>query len=234
MVRMANFERLVCGGYFLVKRVPRPKDVSDPAPDVILTVSSCFTDVAPDTWTINGYGLDDQEQAAEASKFGIPAAAVPELVTLMSLESDGFPYAFPTLSIAQRFWSHCVDKTDVTLVGIGLDPKLVPSVYSQRDKEVNHGLGLLDYIRLERSLSSGGEPLGYEPLGFDGMRFHSWLCHDAPKEALERFGIRPNQHGFIITHEDAVYVTEYVVATGAEPAIWEPWLVVKYGERQRE
>ena len=74
-----------------------------------------------------------------------------------------------------------------------------------------------------------GKVLGYEPLGFEATKFHSWLCHDAPAEADDRFGIRPNREGFIDSLADAVRVTRDLKATGAETAIWEPWLVVQYG-----
>ena len=55
-----------------------------------------------------------------------------------------------------------------------------------------------------QSLARGGEPLGYEPLGFEGMNFHTWLCHDTPKETVQRFGIRPNHRGFMNMLEDAM------------------------------
>src|SRR5436309_7820710 len=53
-------------------------------------------------------------------------------------------------------------------------------------------------------------------------------CNDVPDDAHNRFGIRPNDQGFINEFEDAVRVVEYMKETGAEPAIWEPWLVVQY------
>lgn len=50
-----------------------------------------------------------------------------------------------------------------------------------------------------------------------------------PFEAYERFGIRPNRHGFIQSFADAARLTEHMKATGVATAIWEPWLIVRYG-----
>jgi len=93
---------------------------------------------------------------------------------------------------------------------------------------MNRGYGLIERIEARHSLAGGGKALGYEPLGYEATMFHSWLCHNIPVEAHSRFGIRPNGAGFIESLADAVRVTEDMKATGAEPAIWEPWLVVQY------
>ena len=53
-------------------------------------------------------------------------------------------------------------------------------------------------------------------------------------EAFNKFGIRPNSAGFIDSLEEAVRVTEDLTATGAETAMWEPWLVVKYEAESSE
>jgi hypothetical protein len=118
----------------------------------------------------------------------------------------------------------------VTLVGIGLDRSLLSSLYGQRDDNVNRGYGLFERVDANVDLEAGGEPLGYEILGFYATKFHSWLCHNSPVEARDQFGVKPNQHGFIDSLADAVRVTEYMKATGAETAVWEPWLVVRYDD----
>ena len=191
--------------------------------------SDLFNETAPGDWALAGYNYTDGERAEDASRFGIPAAVVPELVSLFGREQNSFPSnAFVSLSTAEAFFRACTDRETIVLVGIGLHPSLLPSVYAQRDKDVNHGYGLLERLEMKAPLAPGGEVLGYEPLGYDGTQFHSWLCHDAPKEASEKFNIRPNQHGFISTLNDAKFVTEHLIATGAERAIWEPWLVLRY------
>jgi len=220
----------ICGGYFLSKRIPRPRDVSDPVPDSIITVSECFTDIAPNIWADQGYNYDDKERAAEALKFGIPSAAVPALVNLFTraVEAHHLHNAFPTLSVAQEFYRHCPDKKLVALLGIGLEPSLVPSLHAQLPDDPNRGYSLVERVDAKLRLELGGEVLGYEPLGFEATKFHSWLCHNAPADVYDQFGIRPNSFGFIDSFDDAVRVTRNLKETGAETAIWEPWLIVQY------
>ena len=230
MALNADLSAFISGGYFLAKRVSRPREFTDLMPDTFIRLSDCFTDIAPDTWADKAYNYDEGERSAEAAKFGIPAFAVPALVTefTKAVALTHLTNSFPTLAIAREFHRRCTDKTLVVLLGIGLEPSLVASLRSQLHDDVNHGYGLIERIDAQDPLSSSGSVLGYEPLGFEAMKFHSWLCHNAPVGAYERFGTRPNRAGFIGSFADAVHVTEHLKATGAEPAIWEPWLVVQY------
>jgi hypothetical protein len=219
----------VCGGYFLVKRIPRPANITDLLPDPLLTISKCFADIAPDSWAMNGYNYSDDERAAEALKFHIPASALKHLVSLFTRETGSLEAnAFPNLFVAQEFYRECADKSEIVLLAIGLESSLLPSLHGQLEEDVNRGYGLIERVEQNHPLGRGGEPLGYEPLGYDALGFHSWLCHNAPVEAYERFGIRPNSAGFIDSFDDAVKVTEDLRATGAEQSMWEPWLVVQY------
>jgi len=117
------------------------------------------------------------------------------------------------------------------VVGIGLHTSLLESFKSQLANDVNNGLGLAELVDMKRPLAESGVPLGHEPLGFEATRFHSWLCHNTPKETHLRFGIRPNQFGLIDKFEDARQVNDYLLQTGAEPAIWEPWLLLDYAPK---
>lgn len=223
----------VSGGYFLTKRIRRPQAISDLVPDSILTLSTCFTDIAPDSWADKAYNFEDEERVAEALKFGIPREAVPALVDhfTKAVESKHITNCFPTLSVAQEFYGHCADDA-VVLVGIGLDASRLESFKAQLGDDVNHGYGLVERVDANIPVAGGGEVLGFEPLGFEATKFHSWLCHDAPADASALFGVVPNGNGFIEAFNDAVRVTENLKATGAETAIWEPWLVVRYACRQ--
>ncbi len=224
-----NPQDFICGGYFLTKRVQRPPDVSDLIPDSFLTISNCFTSIAPDMWAEAGYNREMSERVEEAAEFGIPASAVPALVELFtSTEQPHHSNAFPNFAVAREFYRHCVDKNSIALLGIGLEPSLVDSFRSQLVDDVNHGYGLEERVMLNNRLATGGTPLGFEPLGYEGTKFHSWLCHNAPVKALQKFGVRTNPTGFIDSLEDAVRITRDLKATGAETAIWEPWLVVQY------
>ena len=230
----ADLSAFISGGYFLTKRIRRPSYVTDPMSDSIITLSWCLTEMAPDSWADKCYNHSDEERAAEALKFGIPSDAVPNLVDQFTraIEPMHLTNFFPTLSVAREFFRRCTDKT-VALLGIGLEPSLLPSVRAQLKDDINRGYGLIERVDAMIPLSTCGEVLGYEPLGFEATRFHSWLCHNAPAEAYKKFGVRPNPAGFIDLFADAVRVTEDLKATGAEPAIWEPWLVAQYGTDEK-
>ncbi len=224
----------ISGGYYLTKLIPRPDAISDLVPGTLLTLSSCFTDIAPDTWADAAYEHMEQQRFAEASKFGIDSRAVPRLVDRFTktVAKHHITTAFPDLTIAREFYQHCQNRSAVILVGIGLDRSLLPSLYAQRDDDVNHGYGLFERIEDNVELETGGEPLGYEILGYSATKFHSWLCHNSPAEARDTFGVTPNRNGFIDSLDDAVRITEHLKATGAETSVWEPWLVVRYGAVQ--
>lgn len=227
---MYSPSEFISGGYFLVKQIARPY-VSETLPANLLTLSSCFTEIAPDDWAISGYDHDDAERVAEAAKFGIPAQSVPRLVRLLSEEiGSQHPNAFPSLPLARAFYRECIDKGEIALLGIRLDRTLLASLEAQRNDDVNRGLGLSERVELRTPLDAGGEILGFEPLGFEATKFHSWLCHYAPADAIEKFGIGTNSKGFIDKFDDALGVTQHLKSTGAEPGIWEPWLIVRYAQ----
>jgi hypothetical protein len=234
MPENAELDDYISGGYFLVTRINRPPDVSNLVPDSVVTLSNCFTDIAPDTWADADYRYDDEERVQAALKFGIPASAVPELVSMFTqaVRPQHLTNAFPSLFVAQNFYRCCTDKGLVVLVGLGLERSLVPTFHEQLHDDSNQGYGLVERVNANAPLERGGKVLGYEPLGFEATQFHSWLCHNAPVEAHDRFGILPNSEGFIDSFADAVRVTQNLKATGAETAIWEPWLVVQYGSAE--
>ena len=186
------------GGYFVTKRIRRPQYISDLVPDSFLTLSTCFTDVAPDVWTDKEYHYDDEGRVAEALKFGIPREDVPRVVDhfTKAVESNHIANLFPTLSAAEEFFRHCADEA-VVLVGIGLDSSRLSSFKTQLADDCNRGYGLVERLDANISMVGGGQILGYEPLGYSGTKFHSWLCHNAPADAYKVFGIRPNSAGLI-------------------------------------
>jgi hypothetical protein len=219
----------IAGGFFLVPRIPRPDGMSSMLPRNILTLSNCFADVAPDMWAVDWEDLTDQDRAIEAAKFGIPAKVIPELVKWFSTEiGPDYPNAFASATMAQEFSKRFVTRDRAATIGIGLHKTALPSFNAQLNKDVNRGLGLVERLQRGQALPDGGTLQGYEPLGYSGMHFHTWLCHISADEVNSRLGIRPNENGLIPTLEEGIQVVRYLTETGAEPAIWEPWIVVEY------
>jgi hypothetical protein len=220
----------ISGGYFISKPIRRPDGPFSLLPEAFITASNCFADIAPDLWAVDWEGWPQKEVAEEAAKFGIPAHLTEEMVKWVSAQMVGglHPNAFLSLPIAKEFVQRFVSDNEVQIIGIGLHTSLLSSFYGQLEKDMNRGYGLVDRVDRKELLADGGSPLGYEPLGYEAVHFHSWLCHYAPDETEKLFGIRPNENGLISRLDDAIKITENLVRTGAEPAIWEPWLLVNY------
>lgn len=220
----------VSGGYFITKPTSRPAGPFSLLPETFLTASDCFANIAPDLWAVDWENYTQKEVEEKAAKFGIPADLTAEMVGWVSAQMNGghYPNAFLSLPIASEFVQRFVTRDDVAIIGMGLHTSLLPSFYGQLEKDMNRGSGLLDRVDRKDLLADGGSLLGYEPLGYEALHFHTWLCHYAPDEAAKLFGVRPNENGLISKLEDAIQITEHLVKTGAEPAIWEPWLLVKY------
>ncbi|MBK8010207.1 MAG: hypothetical protein IPK13_02605 [Deltaproteobacteria bacterium] len=96
--------------------------------------------------------------------------------------------------------------------------------------EESDASGLYTVMTRRRPLEVGGRALGFEILGFDLASFHSSLCHRLEKDFADKLGVHLNPEGFIADEDSARRCAEYtgLDATGAEPALWQPWQVVLY------
>jgi hypothetical protein len=220
----------VSGGYYVVKGIPRPNDLSHILPEKLLTMSNCFTKVVCGIIQLQWDNYENVREAIadEAKEFGIPEGQISELVKWARAQHNTnynvYSEVEPALELRRRF----ITDPSAHVIGIGLHTCLLDSFESQLAKDVNRGTGLLELVREKRPPADGGNALGFEPLGFEATAFHSWLCHYAPDEIYKRFGIRPNHVGLIDGFDEARQVNEYLLQTGAEPAIWEPWLLLDY------
>jgi hypothetical protein len=220
----------VSGGYYIVKSISRPEDLTEFLPDRLLTMSACFAEVARDIVQLQWDRYEDVSEAIaeEASAFGIRAAQIPDLVSWAKSQQNGNYLVFTDVQPAIELRTRFITDATARVIGIGLHTSRLDSFESQLEKDVNKGFGLVELVNEKRPPAEGGDHLGFEPLGFQGTKFHSWLCHYAPAEVCKRFGIRPNRLGLIDTFENACQANDYLLETGAEPAIWAPWLLLDY------
>jgi hypothetical protein len=72
--------------------------------------------------------------------------------------------------------------------------------------------------------------LGFEPLGYDYGGFHSFICNSLEKDYSKDLHLPINEHGRFSELAACERAVEYtrLDSTGAEPALWQPWLVVEY------
>jgi hypothetical protein len=220
----------VSGGYYIVKAIPRPSDLSEILPENLLTLSNCFTTVMRELIQLQWDNYADVQEAIveEATDFGIEQSQIPDLVSWVKAQHNTHYHVFTQVESPLELRERFIRDLSAHVIGIGLHESLLDSFRMQVTKDINNGLGLVELIDEKRPVAEGGKPLGFEPLGFEATKFHSWLCHYAPNEIHKKFGIRPNRLGLIDQLEDACQVNDYLLRTGAEPAIWEPWLLVGY------
>lgn len=220
----------ISGGYYVVKMIPRPRDLSGILPSTLLTVSNCFTTVMCDVIQLQWDNYENVSEAIadEAREFGIEQSQIPNLVSWAKAQHNSNYWVFTEVGPPLELRSQFIGDASARVVGIGLHTSLLGAFEAQLTKDINKGSGLVELVNGKRPLAEGGSPLGFEPLGFEATKFHSWLCHYAPDEVYKQFGIRPNQLGLIDNLEDARRVNDWLIETGAEPAIWEPWLLVEY------
>jgi hypothetical protein len=231
-VTSINVSEYISGGYMVVKLTRRPKKLSTLGPDFFLTISNCIGETAPDLWAVNWEKWTLKDRLRKSAAFDIDPDRVDELVEFAAraIPPDEYPNAFSELDHAVHFRQRFVRASDTFVVGIGLHTSLLASFAAQLEKDVNRGYGMIERLRKRSPLAAGGVSYGYEPLGFEACHFHSWLCNSLPEEVAAVLAIRPNANGLISEFEDAIRATEYIrrPGTGAEPVIWEPWLVVAY------
>jgi len=226
----------ISGGYFLAKHADRAAGMSaDLLPTRILSASSCITDI-PDAWAIKWANYKESERKEEAAKFGITPEILPQVIDWVTsgLESRkiGWPVVFYSLETAQQFaQSFLPHDNDLALIGIGLQRELADLLLREEKPPENHGKpGIYEALSQDLNLASSGLVLGFEVLGYEWGGFHSWLCNGLEVDSYREFNIRPNRYGFISDIEDAAKSAEYASRedVGAEPALWQAWLVVKY------
>ncbi len=227
----------VSGGYFIVLPAKRaPCMNATLLPTSIVTASDCIVDHAPNTWSIAWVGHTEASRLDEAANFAMNAddlAAFTGWCTA-ALESGDlvWPGVFVDIDVARWVRARFLSKAQgLVLIGIALAQDLVETFVEETRVEVGHGEpGVVTAIRRGNSPSPGGAILGFDVLGWDGGGFHSYICNGLEMEFLSTFGIRPNRHGFFDQSEEARRCAEHsnLETTGAEPALWLPWLTLLY------
>jgi len=231
-----DVSQYVSGGYFLAKYAARPECMSaELLPTRILSASSCITDI-PDAWAVTWASYTDSERRKEAAKFGVTPEVLPQMLDWVTsrLESKevGWPVVFYTVDMALDFARRFLHiSEDLALVGIGLRQEDASDWLVEEEPRESEGTpGIYEALSMGHALESGGEVIGFEVLGYDMGSFHSWLCNGLEVDCYRAFNICPNRKGLIRNLEEAIEVAEYASReeVGAEPVLWQPWLVAQY------
>jgi hypothetical protein len=223
-------------GYFLSRDLVRPDQRSaDLLPERLVSASECLASFVPGTWTLTWVHLGEEARQKSALDFGLSPETLPSVMesATASFERDwGWPYVFYTLAGARRFHSSFLSSVPaVRLFGLALPQDLFAAFSEAAEPGTGEGeTGFLTCAKAGQALEAGGVVLGWELLGFEHGMFHSWLCNGLERDVSQVLSIRPNTHGLISSLDDARRAADYCgqESVGAEPALWQPWLVVEY------
>jgi hypothetical protein len=237
-----DLTQYVAGGYFIIKSVLRDADRSpDLLPERLISLSSeCICPSVKIYW-----GWESGKHHPEALEFGILPEKLPELAVWSKENHEteiDHPNVFLNLEAAQSFASHFLPpQSDTVLLGIGLPESLVADFMAENQQfhESQDGTrtpivnGVQKILSQSSQLPGGGETIGFEVVSYWQMLGHSWLCSGLERDMADHFGIRPNAHGLIATHTEAMRVYAWIAEDEqrghrAEPEPYYPWLLVEY------
>lgn len=234
----------VCGGYAVIKAVPRPDWLDGPLlPPKILSASGHLCASIPEVWAIRWANRTDEARLEDATEFGLDGDGLEALMTWTDAAMDdqlrwSNVLVSPAVAreVVARFAPGC---PDLHIIGLGLAPShaeqfpATPPETCETGQCCKRGLpGTYETLALGQPLAEGGQPLGFELLGYmeDATPPFSWLCNNLHEPVAEALDIKPNAAGFIDTEADAQKVADYCNRDDvpSEPVTWHPWLIVEY------
>lgn len=223
----------ISGGYFVVRGVPRPQYAhSLVLPEVIWTPTSCICNLYPADWGFSWCKVAHEQIVQGLAELGLLREDLMPLQQWVDSRFNeariGFPGNFLDLAAAREFVALFTRKSELLkIIGIGLPEEYVSEFLDEaRPGETEAAPGIYRSIELRRELVEGN-PLGYEPLGYDYGGFHSFICNSLERDYTNTLGLHLNQFGRFEDLADCAKAVEYtrLESTGAEPALWQPWLI---------
>jgi hypothetical protein len=232
----ATARSFASGGYFLAIPAPRSEFMNaELLPDRILTASDCLVDLAPNTWAIAWTGDTVESRREAAARFGLDAQGLRALMDWSTAALDsgslGWPNVFFDVETANQARVRFLPASgDIVVFGIALPADLrEPFLEATRPGPQEGTPGVVMALAANTTQDERGSVLGFDVLGWD-HGFHSYVCNGLEMEFQRALGLTPNSHGFFATEHEARRCAEHagLESTGAEPALWLPWRVVRY------
>lgn len=210
---------------------------ADLLPESILTASGCIVDLVPDTWAIAWTGDTPEQRRQQADRLGLDDDGLRALTGWCTAALDagslGWPGVFLDVDTAVQVRSRLLPaRAEVVLFGIALPGDLRDAFLEATRPGPREGTpGVVLALEANTPPDERGRWLGFDVLGWDHGGFHSYVCNGLETEFREHLGITPNAHGFFDSEQDArrCAVHAGLETTGAEPALWLPWQVLRYG-----
>lgn len=226
-------EKFRLGAYFIVIPTLRA-DCMDKLliPDKFISVSNCICDVVPATWGLEWvtYRENDIKRAKDILKLEDKQFSELERWVTKKFNENlfGWPYGFTEISVALEFESKFLSRVEEAyIVSIGLREDEAMIFLEEEKPQKDMGKTLV-YKVLEKNIKmSLNDVLGYDVLGYDFSNFHSYLCNGLERDFYKDLNIKPNKNCLYDTYEQAEMAVKYLnnEHTGAEPVLWQPWIV---------
>ena len=223
-------------GYLITRPVARPAGMdSSLIPERILTASSCFACVLPDTWALSWGNVTEEERREALRMFGIAEKRFADLARDVDAIFHRGAIVFPSLIVdeeaARELWTWTKGCEDAIVLGLGLPMQLVPRFLEDQGRFRNPPPDPISVLEQRRPMPSGGELRGFELLASDppGTFSHTQICNGLEKDLLERHGAHLNAFGLIDDLALAQrWATEITREKLGEPLLWLPWAVFDY------
>ncbi len=216
------------GGYFLV-RGGKPSSELLPDPFWIL---GCLSDLLP---CIHVPWDEISDEYRTYWRNELPPSRSDEMFrwarALYDAGEFGFGDVFLTLASARSCYERYLRSVEnVKLLEISLPD---PFVDEFLDKESVFGISDNLSKRILVCRDDSAVVRGFDILGEEYVAngsFHCFACNYLQEDYTTKLGIRLNEFGLIPALEDAVRAADYtnLDSTGAEPALWQPWLVREF------
>ena len=209
-------------------------------PEMILSLSNCICQTAPNDWTIEWASYNPKNRNQVANSFGMNENELEQAIIFTTNEIEkkiGYPNVIFSLSDAIYFCQRFVKNHKAELLGLGLPEQYRDELMEDLTPEEGCGqLGIYQALKGHSRIDIGGELLGYEILNFDRGLNCSWLCNGLEKRVFRQLGEKPNSYGFLSDLEIAIKAAEYCSSeeVGAEPGLWLPCSVTKYQKEETE
>ena len=226
-------DKFILGGYYIVIPVDRPEWMDKGlVPEKIITISDCICDVVPGIWGLNW--VKNREKQIERFKkiLSISDSEFTDLENWVTNKFDdgsfGWQNGFSRIETAKEFRERYMLRVKESyILAIGLSEKDVDFFLNDQIPQGKMGETIVYSILKKKSVLEPKNVLGFDILGYDLSIFHSYLCNGLEKVYYNEFGISPNKNGFFDVYEDAAKLANYTLDghIGAEPALWQPWLV---------
>jgi hypothetical protein len=224
------------GGYFLVEGA----DLDDWVDGSLLPkrrwdLSPCLNMLHPAFCSLSWFGASPDEREKYRKHLGLDekwyAAMQNDVESQFDKERIGWGEMFLDLETARGHAAAYLGKVpDVKLFMVALEASHRERLLRDEAPEEGNGVpGIYLMLKsgIRADLSNGVR--GYDVLGYDLGSFHSFACNQLEGIFHERLGLTFNENGLLKSYEDAEKASELVDTgdIGAEPVLWQPWVVTE-------